>query len=416
MNYTHRFLLCLITGLVLLFNPVILPAQTNPFDENASIQNPTTADNPFGIETDQAYFEIDGSWVNVRTGPGTDNPVIDTLPRGSRGKKIEERNGWSKIDFGNGLTGWVYNKLLAEIAPVQAPVEPDTTDYVEQQISRWEKHLGDDILNYRRFPWWWRLKRADNAFRKGKYEKALKLAQKASGNPIESAFMQARCLAKLGETEKANKILQKLEKHFEDRIMVKQLENISQPYIDEPIVFKFGGYDTIEDYKEKKSAGKRLGLESSEYYEKFVDIKTWKWRSKTAHKEFQQIGGIDCSGFVQRIQESAFKKAGVKYPISQGRTSTSGLWSQKFTDEINPGVKPPPPPDIRPGDMILLDYGHNRYGHSMIYKGKDSQGNIIVIQMGDTAQEAILPAHKYQYYKGTYRMKGMDKVRETLTA
>ncbi len=71
---------------------------------------------------------------------------------------------------------------------------------------------------------------------------------------------------------------------------------------------------------------------------------------------------------------------------------------------------------IRPGDMILLDYGHNRYGHSMIYKGKDSAGNLIVIQMGDTAQETILPAAKYQYYKGTYRMKGMDKVRENLTA
>ncbi|MFZ5951144.1 MAG: NlpC/P60 family protein, partial [Candidatus Rifleibacteriota bacterium] len=148
----------------------------------------------------------------------------------------------------------------------------------------------------------------------------------------------------------------------------------------------------------------------------YVDIKTWKWRSKDAYQKFEKIGGIDCSGFVQRVQQQAFKKAGIKYPITQGRTSTSGLWSKKYTDEINPGVKPPPPPDIRPGDMILLDYGHNRYGHSMIYKGKDAAGNLIVIQMGATAEEAILPAHKYQYYKGTYRMKGMDQVRKNLTA
>ncbi|MDD3148743.1 MAG: hypothetical protein PHD82_15720, partial [Candidatus Riflebacteria bacterium] len=118
----------------------------------------------------------------------------------------------------------------------------------------------------------------------------------------------------------------------------------------------------------------------------------------------------------QMVQKEAYAKAGVKYPITSGRTSTSGLWSQQYTDSINPGVKPPPPPDIRPGDMILLDYGHNRYGHSMIYKGTDSQGNILVMQMGDTAEISVLSPHKYEFYKGTYRMNGMDKVRKAMTA
>ena len=66
--------------------------------------------------------------------------------------------------------------------------------------------------------------------------------------------------------------------------------------------------------------------------------------------------------------------------------------------------------------MILLDYGHNRYGHSMIYKGRDAQGNILVMQMGDTAEVNILPAHKFEFYKGTYRMNGMDQVRKAMTA
>lgn len=408
----------LIIGLIAL-NPGLVLGQSNPFDESNQVTNPQAVESPFSVEstTNVAEFEIDGSWVNIRTGPGTNNSVIKTLPRGTKGKKLEERDGWSKIDFGDGLVGWVYNKLLAKVESAQAPqIQTADNTWLDNQFERWDRHLGEDLLDYSKFPWWWRLSRAERAFKKGNYKSAYELARKASGNTLESAYMQAKCLAKMGKTEKAEKIMQILEKYFEDIVVTKKLENISKPYIDEPIVFKFGGFDDIDTYQNKKQDGNRLGLNSDEYYEKFVNIKTWKWRSKDAYNEFQKIGGIDCSGFVQRIQKEAFEKAGVKYPITTGRTSTSGLWSQKYTDEVNPGVKPPPPPDIRPGDMILLDYGHNRYGHSMIYKGRDSQGNIIVIQMGDTAQEAILPAHKYQYYKGTYRMKGMDQVRKSLTA
>lgn len=197
--------------------------------------------------------------------------------------------------------------------------------------------------------------------------------------------------------------------------MVRILDAKAQPYIDEGVVFKFGGFDSVKSYQAKKAAGNRLGLNSDEYYEDFVDINTWKWRSAAAAKEFNTIAGLDCSGYVQRVQQDLFRAAGVSYPIS-GRTSTSGLWSGQFTTSVNPGVKPPPPPDIRPGDMILLDYGHNRYGHSMIYRGVDAKGNILVTQMGDTAEQHILPAEKFQFYKGTFRMKGMDQVRQKLLA
>ncbi len=421
MSVKNRLYTFLLMALILSFSPNLAVAQNNPFDESNQVSNPQTADNPFAVDSVAAAkeYEIDGSWVNVRSGPGTGNAVLKTLPRGTKGRKLEERNGWSKVDFGNGLIGWVSNRYLTQSAQADEPANQASSPaqgYVSSQIERWERHLGNDMLDYSKFPWYWRLNRAGKAFAKGDYESALSLARASSGNPIEAAFMQAKCLAKLGKTEQAEKILKILEKYLEDIVVTKKLEQISGPYIEEPIVFKFGGFDDIETYRRKKAAGSPLGLESSVYYDKYVDINTWKWRSKTAYKEFENIAGIDCSGFVQQVQKEAFAKAGVKYPITQGRTSTSGLWSQKYTSEVNPGVKPPPPPDIRPGDMILLDYGHNRFGHSMIYKGRDSAGNIIVIQMGDTAQEAILPAHKYQYYKGTYRMKGMDQVRKNLTA
>lgn len=425
-NAIKNFLLIL---LLVITVPFSVYGQNSPFDESTTITDVEPGESPFAVSSDEAVaaakFEIDGSWVNVRSGPGMGNSVLDTLPRGSKGTKIGQHGNWTKIKFDNGLTGWVYSELLAQVSsPEPQPSTPsenvDTSSrsYLDTQISRWERHLGgeDDLLDYSRFWWWWRLSRAERNFKKGNYERALELARKANGNQLESAFMQAKCLAKLGKTQQAERILKILEKHFEDLVMTRQLNKIAEPYIDEPIVFKFGGFDDIETYKQKKNSGNRVGLNSDEYYERFVDINTWEWRSDDAYREFQKIGGIDCSGFVQMVQKEAYEKTGVDYPINKGRTSTRGLWSEKYTNEINPGVKPPPPPDIRPGDMILLDYGHNRYGHSMIYKGQDSQGNIIVLQMGDTAQQAILPAHKYQHYKGTFRMKGMDKVREQLTA
>ncbi len=424
MNKLFKPLVPILGLALMLCTPSYVAGQTNPFEDGQTISTPQESDSPFSVSS-VTEMAIDGSWVNVRSGPGTGNSVIKTLPNGTKGIKLQESYGWTQIDFGNGVVGWVYNKLLKNLGSTEnvadnSANQPSAPTSValenEKQFDRWERHLGDDLFDYSKFPFWYYLKRANKAYLKGDYEKALKYARKSSGNPFESYFLQAKCLNKLGKADEAAKILSSMEKYLEDMVFQKKIDEIAAPYIDEPIVFKFGGFDDIETYKKKKAEGNRLGLNSGEYYEKYVDINTWKWRSKTAYNEFQGIAGIDCSGFVQMVQKNAFKEAGVKYPITSGRTSTSGLWSEKYTKAINPGYKPPPPPDIRPGDMILLDYGHNRYGHSMIYKGIDKHGNIKVIQMGDTAQESILPPEKYQYYKGAYRMDGMDEVRKALTA
>lgn len=407
--------------------------QTNPFGEDTTIGQPQSSEassdgstGEIALTDDNADVEIGRSWVNIRVGPGVQNSKVATLQKHTKGKVLEKKNGWKKIDFGNGIVGWVRGDLVDDLPATVKSTVSDKKDVVasanasstenQKQIAKWERHFGDDLLNYDKFPWWWRLKRASKNFEKGKYAKALKLAQKANGNVREALFMQAKCLEKLGNHEQAAKILKKLERNFEDQVIVKQLDAIAKPYIDEPVLFKFGGYDTAEEYHAKKADGAKLGLESKDYYEKYVDIKTWKWRSKDAHAEFNKIAGIDCSGFVQKIQKSAFDNAGVKFPIANGRTSTLGLASTKLSTSINPGITPPPPPDIRPGDMILLDYGHNRYGHSMIYRGTDANGNISVLQMGNTPVIGTLSPSKFKHYKGTYRMNGMDKVRETMTA
>lgn len=387
-------------------------AQTNPFGgEQVRVTSSSNSS-----ETGDAVVSINGSWVNVRTGPGTQNAVLKTLPRGTAGRVVDEKNGWKLVDFGKGLKGWVRGDLLnaGSATPAVSPGSADKAS-VEKSFARWDKHLSGSTLDYSTVPWYWKLGRAWSAYQEGDWKKAYELAQEESSNPLKAKYLMAKSLYRLGRHAEAKAILAKIERSLEDAAFRQVIDASAKPYIDEPVVFKFGGFDTVTTYQKKKQSGNRLGLNSAEYYEKYVNIDTWQWRSKAAYNEFQQIGGIDCSGFVQRVQMDAYKNAGVQWPI-EGRTSVSGLWSQKNTREINPGYRPPPPPDIRPGDMILLDYGHNRYGHSAIYRGIDANGNIHVAMMGDTAINCILPAEKLKYYKGTYRMNGMDEVRKKLTA
>jgi Tfp pilus assembly PilM family ATPase len=46
-------------------------------------------------------------WLNARSGPGTNNPVISKLSAGDSYKLLEEQNNWIKLDIGNDLEGWV---------------------------------------------------------------------------------------------------------------------------------------------------------------------------------------------------------------------------------------------------------------------------------------------------------------------
>ncbi len=402
------FVLTLVLGLAAV--PPARP-QSGPFGEDSTVGAARTTAAGTGAEAGQVA--INSAWVNVRSGPGVGNAILKTLPRGTSGQILDQKNGWYLIDFGNGLKGWVRGDLVSGTAG--APPAAVSSAVLDREFARWDRHLGTSLLDFSRFNSWWGLGRAWKAFQNGDWQGAYELAQNVSTNPVERRYLMAKCLAKLGQTGEARQLLDSIRKYLEDYAMVRILDGAARPYIEEGVPFKFGGFDDLATYRAKVKAGNRLGLESSEYYEDFVDINTWKWKSPAKAREFEKIGGLDCSGYVQRVQKDLFAAAGVKYPIS-GRTSTRGLWSGEFTTSINPGVKPPPPPDIRPGDMILLDYGHNRYGHSMIYRGMDAKGNILVTQMGGVAELAVLPPEKYQFYKGTYRMKGMDKVREKLLA
>lgn len=359
---------------------------------------------------------IGQAWVNVRKGPGTNNAVLATYPRGTKGTRLDEKNGWTLVKFANGTTGWVRSDLLGSSTSTALP-SSGTQDKaaLEKSFARWERHLGNDALDFEKVPSRWQLGKAWKAFQDGDFKSAFVLAQQDTSNPLMARYLMVKSLYNLGMYAEAKKMLGTIERALEDTVMLKIIDNTAQPWIDEKVPFKFGGFDSLAQFRYKRVKDARMGLNSGEYYEKYVDINTWKWRSDAAYQEYEKIAGIDCSGFIQRLGQDMFEDAKVSWPIP-GRTSTSGLWSQKYTKEVNPGYRPPPPPDIRPGDLILLDYGHNRYGHTMMYRGVDAAGNIRVVMMGDTPVETILTPEKIESYKGTYRFNGMDKVRARLTA
>ena len=57
---------------------------------------------------------VAGSRVNMRQGPGTNFPVLDTLDGGTQAEVLEiNANGWAQIEVLNtGQIGWMSTRLL----------------------------------------------------------------------------------------------------------------------------------------------------------------------------------------------------------------------------------------------------------------------------------------------------------------
>ncbi|SLN45504.1 SH3 domain-containing protein [Roseisalinus antarcticus] len=60
----------------------------------------------------QRIVYVNGSKVNVRTGPGTDYGIMLQLERGQDVRLLDTRGGWAEIEMPNGSTGWTADFLL----------------------------------------------------------------------------------------------------------------------------------------------------------------------------------------------------------------------------------------------------------------------------------------------------------------
>lgn len=61
-------------------------------------------------DTDAVITIIDN--CNIRSGPGTDNPVVFTAERGVAFRVLNRRGDWLQIRHPDGDEGWVHRKLV----------------------------------------------------------------------------------------------------------------------------------------------------------------------------------------------------------------------------------------------------------------------------------------------------------------
>ncbi len=80
---------------------------------------PTLTRTPTATATpSDPYFIVNSAWVNVRTGPGNNYPIIDTIPQGDRYDIIARNPAnsliatWIEFCCVNDQQGWIYANLL----------------------------------------------------------------------------------------------------------------------------------------------------------------------------------------------------------------------------------------------------------------------------------------------------------------
>lgn len=84
--------------------------------------------------------QVKGTTVNVRSGPGLDNEVIDKITKGSTYTILSKKDSWLEIDLGNQKKGWVADWLV-DIQGDQTEGKKET--YLESKV---------DVLNVRSGP------------------------------------------------------------------------------------------------------------------------------------------------------------------------------------------------------------------------------------------------------------------------
>ncbi len=74
--------------------------------------NYTITENEWSV-AGQTIYKVKGSFVNLRSGPGTNHKKIGTLPGGRQFKVLETKAGWYRLVTEKGETGWITSSLAS---------------------------------------------------------------------------------------------------------------------------------------------------------------------------------------------------------------------------------------------------------------------------------------------------------------
>ncbi|MBC1521973.1 LysM peptidoglycan-binding domain-containing protein [Listeria aquatica] len=79
-------------------------------------------------KSEQAEKEVSATWLNVRQGPSVDKSILTSIQGGTKVTVLtSEDNGWNKISYADGKTGYVNGKYLGE-AKTATPVKTENTE------------------------------------------------------------------------------------------------------------------------------------------------------------------------------------------------------------------------------------------------------------------------------------------------
>lgn len=105
---------------------VTTPSQSASQTDNSSTESTsqTSQSTQSSVETKTMYVQ---NYVYMRTGPGTENEIIETLSKGLEVQVVKLEDEWYEIIW-NGITGYVYQSYLGEAPPpvTQATVTTPT--------------------------------------------------------------------------------------------------------------------------------------------------------------------------------------------------------------------------------------------------------------------------------------------------
>lgn len=257
---------------------------------------------------------------------------------------------------------------------------------------------------------------AYEAYGKGDYAKAAdlfgRLAQRKPGT-LRYRYFHSLALMGDGRIMDADQALKGVSEELREKNFLRHLNAVTDPYVNERVAFKIGGFDSIDQYREKVLAGNRTRLHGDEYYEKYVDPRTWKWRSEAARKEFEKIGGIDCGGFVQRVHMGLCEKAGLKPPF-RSKLPGDHLKKPEYSKRLKEdgGI---PPKTAKPGDIMFLSK-KDGWGHVFVFDGWNEKGQPMIVEASGEGHcmRRPMPDRYIARYDGTYRWNQMDEIRKRL--
>lgn len=75
--------------------------------------SPVTEANVETASVAPALWNVTGSRVNLRSGPGTSNAVVGQVTQGTQAEMLAEADGWYQIRSADGSSaGWIFGKFL----------------------------------------------------------------------------------------------------------------------------------------------------------------------------------------------------------------------------------------------------------------------------------------------------------------